>query len=109
MPRKRPIVYPYIPNSVPETRSEMLEKTGVKDVEELYAEIPKKLRFKRSLKLPKPLPSKTFMRNHSTQKAARNDFSRELKKRDRLEKAIEKTDLREPIGQVSASRFREKQ
>ena len=64
MPRKKPIVYPYIPNSVPETRSEMLDATGVKDVEELYAEIPKKLRFKRSLKLPKPLPSEYELKNH---------------------------------------------
>ena len=64
MPSKKPIVYPYIPNSVPETRSEMLEKTGVKDVEELYAEIPKKLRFKRSLKLPKPLLSEYELEKH---------------------------------------------
>jgi glycine dehydrogenase subunit 1 len=64
MPNKKPIVYPYIPNSVPETRSEMLEKTGVKDVEELYAEIPKKLRFKRSLKLPKPFLSEYELEKH---------------------------------------------
>ena len=45
MSKKKPTVYPYIPNSVPATRSEMLVKTGVKDVEELYAGIPKKLRL----------------------------------------------------------------
>jgi glycine dehydrogenase subunit 1 len=61
---KRPIVYPYIPNSVPETRSEMLEKTGVKDVEELYVGIPKKLRFKRALKLPKPFHSELELKRH---------------------------------------------
>ena len=64
MAKKRPIVYPYIPNSVPETRSGMLEKTGVKDVEELYVGIPKKLRFKRPLKLPKPFLSELELKRH---------------------------------------------
>ena len=64
MAKKTPIVYPYIPNSVPETRSEMLEKTGVKDVDELYVGIPKKLRFKRSLKLPKPFLSELELKRH---------------------------------------------
>ena len=64
MAKMMQVVYPYIPNSVPATRSEMLEKTGVKDVEELYAEIPKKLRFKRSLKLPKPFLSELELKRH---------------------------------------------
>lgn len=64
MSNKKPIVYPYIPNSVPETRFAMLEKTGVKDVEELYTVIPKKLRFKRSLKLPKPFLSELELKRH---------------------------------------------
>jgi glycine dehydrogenase subunit 1 len=64
MATKKPIVYPYIPNSVPETRSGMLERTGAKDMEELYAEIPKRLRFKRSLKLPKPFLSELELKRH---------------------------------------------
>lgn len=53
MPKGREYVHPYIPNSVQETRDEMLKEIGVKDVEELLTVIPKKLRFNRTLKLPK--------------------------------------------------------
>jgi glycine dehydrogenase subunit 1 len=72
MTTKRPIVYPYIPNSVPATRSEMLEKTGVKDVDELYVGIPKKLRFKRPLKLPKPFLSELDLKRHVSGILAKN-------------------------------------
>jgi glycine dehydrogenase subunit 1 len=41
------IVYPYIPNTAPETRNAMLAELGVKDAEELYREIPERLRFRR--------------------------------------------------------------
>ncbi len=64
MSKKKPVVYPYIPNSVPATRAAMLEETGVKDVEELYVGIPKKLRFKRPLKLPKPFLSEIELERH---------------------------------------------
>jgi len=47
--------HPYIPNSVPEVKEEMLREIGVRDVEELYAEmIPERLRLKR-MELPVPL------------------------------------------------------
>ncbi len=42
----------------------MLERTGVKGVEELYAAIPKKLRLKRPLKLPKPFLSELELQRH---------------------------------------------
>ena len=64
MTEEKPIVYPYIPNSVPETRREMLEKTGVKDVEDLYREIPGRLRFRRPLNLPEPLLSEVELKRH---------------------------------------------
>jgi glycine cleavage system P protein (glycine dehydrogenase) subunit 1 len=64
MRKEKPIVYPYIPNSVPATRLAMQEKTGIKNVEELYAEIPKKLRFKRPLRLPKPFLSEHELNEH---------------------------------------------
>ncbi len=72
MAKQKPIVYPYIPNSVPATRAEMLAKTGVKDVEEIYAEIPEKLRFGRSLKLPKPLLSELELKRHVSGILGRN-------------------------------------
>ena len=52
-----PAVHPYIPNSAPDTRREMLTFIGVDQVEELYREIPERLRLKRPLDLPEPYRS----------------------------------------------------
>ena len=48
------IVYPYIPNSDPEIKKEMLEDIGIADIEELYKDVPEKVRLKRKLDLPPP-------------------------------------------------------
>jgi glycine dehydrogenase subunit 1 len=64
MSKATPTAYPYIPNSVPETRKEMLERTGVGDVEELYVAIPEALRFKRPLNLPEPFLSEFELQRH---------------------------------------------
>lgn len=48
------IVYPYIPNSVAKVKTTMLEEAGFNDIEEIYRDIPKKLRLKRKLNLPPP-------------------------------------------------------
>jgi len=45
-------VHPYIPNSVPETKREMLKEIGVQSVEELFADIPERIRLKKKLQLP---------------------------------------------------------
>ena len=55
--KKDSFVHPYIPNSVPRIKLEMLREIGVKDVEELYKEIPEKLRFKEKLNIPGPILS----------------------------------------------------
>ena len=57
-------VFPYVPNSVPEVKAEMLKEVGARDEMELYAEIPEHLRFKRKLKLPQPLLSEDDLRRH---------------------------------------------
>jgi glycine dehydrogenase subunit 1 len=44
--------HPYIPNSVPEIKKEMLDEIGVGDVNELFAAIPEKIRLKKKLELP---------------------------------------------------------
>jgi len=44
--------HPYIPNSGPEIKKEMLEAIGVKSAKELFVDIPERLRFKGSLQLP---------------------------------------------------------
>ena len=57
-------VFPYIPNSVPEVKSEMLRQVGAHDEMDLYAEIPDRLRFKSKLKLPKPILDEYSLRRH---------------------------------------------
>lgn len=61
---KKPFVHPYIPNSVPEVREEMLKFIGVKDVMELYEEIPDHLRFKGKLNIPEAIPSEYELKRH---------------------------------------------
>jgi len=56
-------VHHYIPNSVPQTKLEMMREIGIKDIEELYLDVPKRFRLKRRLKLPKPM-SEHNVRQH---------------------------------------------
>ncbi len=58
------VVYPYIPNSVPEIKKQMLEALGINSVDDIYAEIPAHLRFKGTMDLPEPLLSEYALRRH---------------------------------------------
>ncbi|MFC2161568.1 aminomethyl-transferring glycine dehydrogenase subunit GcvPA [Acidobacteriota bacterium] len=64
MNKKKDFVHPYIPNSVPEIKAKMLREIGIKDVEELYADIPEHLRFQRDLNLPEPIESEYGLKSH---------------------------------------------
>ena len=64
MSEKRPIVYPYIPNSVPRVRDRMLTEIGAKSVEELYGDVPERLRLRKKMDLPEPLLSECSLRRH---------------------------------------------
>jgi glycine dehydrogenase subunit 1 len=44
--------HPYIPNSQPEIKKEMMKEIGIGDISELYADIPQKLRLKKPLNIP---------------------------------------------------------
>ena len=57
-------VHPYIPNSAPEVRREMLDVIGVQDVEELYEAVPARLRFDRPLDLPAGITSEAELVRH---------------------------------------------
>jgi glycine dehydrogenase subunit 1 len=57
MGNDKPFVHPYIPNAAPEIKEQLLKKIGIKDVEEIYKEIPESLRLKGKLNLPDPYPS----------------------------------------------------
>ena len=47
--------HPYIPNSLPAIKQEMMQEIGVKSIDELYADIPEKYRLKKPLNLPEAL------------------------------------------------------
>ena len=65
-------VYPYIPNSVPEVKAQMLKEVGAKDIMDLYVEIPEALRFKGKLNLPEPIHDEYSLRRHLEDLLGRN-------------------------------------
>jgi glycine dehydrogenase subunit 1 len=62
--KNKKYVHPYIPNSVPEVKAAMLAAIGVKDIEELYADIPEHLRYRGKLELPAPLDIEYELKEH---------------------------------------------
>jgi glycine dehydrogenase subunit 1 len=64
MKKMKNLVHPYIPNSVPEVRAKMLEEIGVKNIEELYADIPEALCFHKKMNLPEPILSEYSLKCH---------------------------------------------
>lgn len=64
MNEKSTIVYPYIPNSVPEIRKAMLDELGFTSEEDIYKEIPERLRFKGKMNLPDPILSEARLERH---------------------------------------------
>jgi glycine dehydrogenase subunit 1 len=64
--------HPYIPNSVPAIREEMLRAVGAKSIDEFYADVPEALRLWEPLDLPEPLCSEQALRRHVEDLLARN-------------------------------------
>ncbi len=58
------IVYPYIPNSVPEVKAQMLKEVGASNITELYSEIPEHLKIQRKMNLPEPILDEYSLRRH---------------------------------------------
>ena len=69
---KQDFVHPYIPNSVPGVKAQMLAQIGVSDIEDLYQDIPEWLRFTGRLDLPAPLHSEYALKRHVESILARN-------------------------------------
>ena len=67
-----PIVYPYIPNSVPEIKARMLKEIGASSIEELYAEIPAHLKFEGRLNLPESILDEASIKRHVEQLLKKN-------------------------------------
>lgn len=64
-------IHPYIPNSVPAVKREMLAEIGVTDVEDILAEIPSDLRVQGLLDLPEPIASEYDLKRHVEELLAR--------------------------------------
>ena len=73
----KPIVYPYIPNSVPATKAGMLWEVNAKNVEEFYADIPESIRFKGKLNLPEPFLAEADLVRHIEGLLDKNTSARE--------------------------------
>lgn len=56
--------HPYIPNSEPHVKQEMLDFLGMTSSEDIYKEIPDTLRFKGELGIPAPIMSEYRLQRH---------------------------------------------
>jgi glycine dehydrogenase subunit 1 len=64
--------HPYIPNSVPEVKAEMLAEIGCDDIDDLYEDIPEQLRFRGKLNIPDGMTSELELRRHVENVLSRN-------------------------------------
>ena len=69
--------HPYIPNSAPRIKKEMLEAVAAASADDLYASIPSHLRLQRELDLPQPLTSEYELVRHVEGLLAKNTSTRE--------------------------------
>jgi glycine dehydrogenase subunit 1 len=65
-------IYPFIPNSVPEIKKQMLKEIGADKIEDLYTDIPENLRYKKKLDLPPPLSSEYSLKRHMDEILSKN-------------------------------------
>jgi glycine dehydrogenase subunit 1 len=72
MGKKQPVVYPYIPNSEPVIKQQMLDEIGVASVEALYEDIPETLQLKRKMDLPEPFLSEYDLIRHVEEILSKN-------------------------------------
>ncbi len=64
MDQSKKIVYPYIPNSAPQVQKEMMDAVGVKDLWDLYEEVPEELKFREDLDIPPAILDEYSMKRH---------------------------------------------
>ncbi|MGI6143789.1 MAG: aminomethyl-transferring glycine dehydrogenase subunit GcvPA [bacterium] len=74
---KKISAHPYIPNSVPEIKEQMLKEIGVDSADEIFAQIPEHLRFKGKLNIPGPLLSEYQLKKHVESILAKNKHCEE--------------------------------
>ncbi len=71
-------VFPYIPNSVPAIKQQMLKAVGAESVDEFYEDVPESLRLKGTLDVPPPLLSEVALKRHVEGLLARNQAAGEV-------------------------------
>jgi glycine dehydrogenase subunit 1 len=64
MRAKKAVVYPYIPNSVPEVKQQMLRDVAAESADDFYEDVPEKLRLREPMDLPAPLLSEYALKRH---------------------------------------------
>jgi glycine dehydrogenase subunit 1 len=64
MSQRKATVYPYIPNSAPEVKRQMLEVVGAESTDDFFEDVPEKLRLKGRMTLPEPLLSEYALKRH---------------------------------------------
>lgn len=69
---KESIVYPYIPNSVPEIKAAMMKEVGVTNPMQLYEEIPEHLKYSQEMQLPQPILDEYSIRRHTEELLGKN-------------------------------------
>lgn len=69
--------HPYIPNSLPEIKQEMMREIGIKNIDELYADIPEKYLLKKPLNLPEAL-SEFEVKKHVETLLSKNKTCRDM-------------------------------
>ena len=70
--------HPYIPNSVPAVKAEMLEAIGAGSIDELYADIPAELRFTGVMAIPEAIEAESQLRKHVEGILAKNTSCAEV-------------------------------
>jgi glycine dehydrogenase subunit 1 len=73
----RKVVYPYIPNSAPGIQRQMMDEVGVKDLWELYEEIPDHLKYRGNLDIPPAILDEYGMKRHIEKILDKNKTARE--------------------------------
>lgn len=70
---KKISAHPYIPNSVPEIKRQMLDEIGLTSVEAIFKAIPDHLRFKGKMNIPGPIMSECRLKRHVEKILAKNE------------------------------------
>jgi glycine dehydrogenase subunit 1 len=69
--------HPFIPNTAPEARARALKTIGIDSVEEIYASVPDRVRFKGTMDLPAPIRSEGSLRRHLERIVSKNLSTRD--------------------------------